>query len=110
MFAAAVWIERPVERHIGSRGNVIDDVLRAIEKDLPFDLVDRSIAFLLLDPLAVEASSPSTCKRTVSKRFPGLIPRPGALMGRAVGKGVAVVKNPRDRFRQRRFRSYRTSC
>src|SRR5258706_16275418 len=88
VLASSVGIDRPVERHIGRLGNTIDDALRAIEKHLPLDAVDRAVAILSLHPLPIELFAQNVQSDRL-KAIAGIDPG-SAPMRRAMGKRIAV--------------------
>jgi hypothetical protein len=88
MLASSIRVERPIERHIGRLGNLIDDVLRAIKKHLPLDAVCRAVFILSFNPLPIEFFT-QYMQSDGFKAIAGIDPG-SAAMRRAVGKCVAI--------------------
>ena len=88
VFAAPIWIKRPIEWHIRRLGNLIDDALRSIEKDLPLDALRRAVSVLPFDPLPIDLFA-QDMQPDRFKTIAGIQPR-SAPMRRTVGQRIAV--------------------
>lgn len=90
VLATSIRVKRPIEGHVRCLGNLIDDALGAIEKNLPLNAMGGAVFILPFDPLPINLFAKDV-KPNRFKAIARIDPGPPP-MREAIGERVAVGK------------------